>query len=91
MRNSRPPPRVRVMEGVQPGFVSLKLDDVYVTFRNQEVLRGVSWDVKTGDRVGLVGVNGGGKTTQLKILDGEVRSDKKEELRCNATTMLPLY
>jgi energy-coupling factor transporter ATP-binding protein EcfA2 len=76
------------MEGVQPGFVSLKLDDVYVTFRNQEVLRGVSWDVKTGDRVGLVGVNGGGKTTQLKILDGEVRSDKKEELRCNATTML---
>jgi len=72
MRNSRPPPRVRVMEGVQPGFVSLKLEDVYVTFRNQEVLKGVSWDVKTGERVGLVGVNGGGKTTQLKILDGEL-------------------
>ena len=72
MRNSRPPPRVRVMEGVQPGFVSLKLEDVYVTFRNQEVLKGVSWDVKTGERVGLVGANGGGKTTQLKILDGEL-------------------
>jgi ATPase subunit of ABC transporter with duplicated ATPase domains len=60
------------MEGVQPGFVSLKLEDVYVTFRNQEVLKGVSWDVKTGERVGLVGANGGGKTTQLKILDGEL-------------------
>ena len=59
-----------MLEGSQPGFVSLGLSDVFVTFRNQEVLKGVSWDVKSGDRVGLVGVNGGGKTTQLKVLDG---------------------
>ena len=72
IRNSRPPPKVRVMEGVQPGFVSLRLEDVVVTFRNQEVLKGVTWDVKSGERVGLVGVNGGGKTTQLKVLDGEL-------------------
>jgi ATPase subunit of ABC transporter with duplicated ATPase domains len=72
------------MEGVQPGFVSLKLEDVYVTFRNQEVLKGVTWDVKTGDRVGLVGVNGGGKTTQLKILDGELEPTAGDVVKVRA-------
>jgi len=33
----------------------VKLEDVAITFKNQQVLRGVSWDVKTGERVGLVG------------------------------------
>ena len=33
----------------------VKLEDVCITFKNQQVLRGVSWDVKTGERVGLVG------------------------------------
>lgn len=72
IRKERPPPRIRVMEGVQPGYVSLRLEDVSVTFRNQHVLKGVTWGVETGDRVGLVGANGGGKTTQLRILTGEM-------------------
>jgi len=72
MKKERPPPRIRVMEGVQPGFASLRLEDVVVTFRNQQVLKGVTWGVQTGDRVGLVGANGGGKTTQLRILSGEM-------------------
>jgi len=33
----------------------VKLEDVAITFKNQQVLRGVSWDVKTSERVGLVG------------------------------------
>ena len=72
IRKDRPPPRIKVMEGVQPGYVSLRLENVAVTFRNQEVLKDVTWGVQTGDRVGLVGVNGGGKTTQLKILNGDI-------------------
>ena len=28
---------------------------VYITFKNHELLRGVNWDVKRGERVGLVG------------------------------------
>lgn len=74
IRKERPPPRIRVMEGVQPGYVSLRLEDVTVTFRNQHVLKGVTWGVETGDRVGLVGANGGGKTTQLRILCGDMES-----------------
>ena len=33
----------------------VKLEDVSITFKNQQLLRGVSWDVKRGERVGLVG------------------------------------
>ena len=38
-----------------------------VTFKNQVVLKDASWEVKRGERVGLVGVNGSGKTTQLQV------------------------
>jgi len=72
IRKERPPPRIRVMEGAQPGFSSLRLENVGITFRDQEVLKDVTWGVKTGDRIGLVGANGAGKTTQLRIMAGEM-------------------
>ena len=48
----------------------LRLDRISKTYPTGEVLRDVSWEVKPGDRIGLVGVNGAGKTTQLRILAG---------------------
>jgi len=36
------------------------------------VLKSATWGVQTGDRIGLVGANGAGKTTQLRILAGEL-------------------
>jgi len=72
IRKERPPPRVRVMESSQPNFSSLRLENVGITFRDQEVLKDVTWGVSTGDRIGLVGHNGAGKTTQLRIMNGEM-------------------
>ena len=72
IRKERPPPRIRVMEGAQPGYVSLRMENVGITFRNQEVLKDVTWGVQSGDRIGLVGKNGAGKTTQLRIMAGEL-------------------
>jgi ABC-type Mn2+/Zn2+ transport system ATPase subunit len=72
IRKERPPPRIRVMESAQPGYVSLRLENVGITFRNQEVLKDVTWGVQSGDRIGLVGKNGAGKTTQLRIFAGEL-------------------
>lgn len=45
------------------------------------MLKDISWEVKKGERVGLVGWNGAGKTTQLKIITGEVEPDKGEVIR----------
>ncbi len=38
--------------------------------REYYALRGVSFDVKKGETVGLIGVNGAGKSTMLKIITG---------------------
>jgi ATP-binding cassette, subfamily F, member 3 len=72
IRKERPPPRIRVMESAQPGYAALRLEGIGITFRDQQVLSDVTWGVQTGDRIGLVGQNGAGKTTQLRILAGEL-------------------
>lgn len=33
-------------------------------------MKDVSWEVKKGEKVGLVGANGAGKTTQMRIISG---------------------
>ncbi len=46
----------------------LRLEHVSKIYPTGEVLRDISWELKTGDRIGLVGVNGAGKSTQFKII-----------------------
>jgi ATPase subunit of ABC transporter with duplicated ATPase domains len=72
IRKERPPPRIRILDAPQPGYVALRLEHVGMIFRNQMVLSESTWGVQTGDRVGLVGSNGAGKTTQIKIIAGEL-------------------
>jgi ATP-binding cassette subfamily F protein 3 len=49
----------------------LRLEHISKIFPTGEILKDVNWEVKPGDRIGLVGVNGAGKSTQLKIVAGE--------------------
>jgi len=58
-----------MMEGLSPGPV-LRLERIGKIYPTGEVLRDVTWEVKPGDRIGLVGVNGAGKSTQMKIIAG---------------------
>ncbi len=44
-------------------------------YGGQTVVSGVTLTVRRGDIVGLVGANGGGKTTTLRILAGLIRAD----------------
>ncbi len=48
----------------------LRLDRISKIYPTGEVLKEVSWEIKIGERIGLVGVNGAGKSTQLKIIAG---------------------
>lgn len=59
----------------------LRLEHVSKIYPTGEVLRDVNWEVKPGDRIGLVGVNGAGKTTQLKIVAGEIEPTSGEVIR----------
>ncbi len=53
--------------------MTLELRDVEVTIQAAPILRGVSLKVETGERVGLVGRNGAGKTTVMRTVTGLAR------------------
>ena len=44
-------------------------------YHSREVLKGISFDIKKGEAVGLIGANGCGKSTTLKLLTRILRPD----------------
>ena len=59
----------------------LRLEHISKIYTTGEVLKDITWEVKPGERVGLVGVNGAGKSTQLKIISGEIEATSGEVIR----------
>lgn len=64
--------------------MELKLKNIYKNFGEKQVLKGISLNAKSGEAFGLLGRNGAGKTTAIRILmnvfpanDGEVLIDEK--------------
>ena len=53
----------------------INLENVSQSYGLKTLLDGVSLGVQTGDRIGVVGLNGGGKTTLLEILAGIIEPD----------------
>jgi len=49
----------------------IRFEDVSKIYSTDVVLKNISWEIKKGEKVGLVGSNGAGKSTQFKILIGE--------------------
>ena len=56
-------------------MILLDVVDVRKRFGPEPVLEGVTFELRPGDRVGLVGPNGSGKTTLLRILAGKDDAD----------------
>lgn len=50
--------------------IVLKVENVYKSYGNKEVLKGVSFEVETGNTIAFVGVNGSGKSTLIEIICG---------------------
>ena len=58
-----------------PAAARLDARDVTVSFNGVAVLRDVDLEVKGGEIVGLLGANGSGKSTMVKVLTGVYRPD----------------
>lgn len=57
-------------------MILLNVSHLQKAFGTETVLRDVSLCLKQGERLGLVGVNGCGKTTLLRILAGQLSADE---------------
>ena len=51
----------------------LRVEDVDVHYGNVQALRGVSLEVEAGEMVALLGANGAGKTSTLRVISGLLR------------------
>ncbi|MFA6808418.1 MAG: ABC transporter ATP-binding protein [Eubacteriales bacterium] len=56
----------------------LELKNIWVKFNNNIVLENVNLEVNKADFLGIVGPNGGGKTTLLKVILGFIKPAKGE-------------
>ncbi|MBL3686013.1 ABC transporter ATP-binding protein [Leucobacter zeae] len=53
----------------------LSVEDVSHDFGDRRVLSGISFSAAPGDRIGLIGENGTGKSTLLRIIAGDLEPD----------------
>lgn len=56
----------------------LELKGITKGFDNKKLFENFSYTFKKGDRIGIVGENGSGKSTFLNILTGKIKSDSGE-------------
>ena len=54
-------------------MIMLKVTDLTVNYGGIEALKGISFDVRQGQIVSLIGANGAGKSTTLRAISGLVR------------------
>lgn len=64
-------------------MILLSAQNISKTYMERKVLDDVSFFLNEGDKVGIVGINGTGKSTLLKILAGADESDKGSVTRTN--------
>lgn len=54
----------------------LNIHELSISFQGEFLFEDITFRLNAGDRVGLVGKNGAGKSTMLKILSGDMEPDK---------------
>jgi ABC transport system ATP-binding/permease protein len=59
----------------------LRFDDVSLEFGDLRILAGAEFSIEAGERVCLIGRNGAGKSTTLRLITGELEPDRGEIVR----------
>lgn len=59
-------------------MIMLSCNNVTKTFGVETILENISFSVNEGDKIGIVGVNGTGKTTLFKVITGILPHDRGE-------------
>lgn len=58
------------------GEVVLRVEDIHKTYGNNEILRGVSFEIKKGETTVIIGSSGSGKSTLLRCINQLTVPDK---------------
>ena len=69
-------------------MIILSCNNLNKSFGVDSILENVSFTINEGDKVGIVGVNGTGKTTLFKIISGEYGYDSGDILSAARTGRL---
>jgi len=67
---------LEVDAGHRSGKVVCEFTDVDFGHNHERLVEGFSWVVQRGDRIGLVGPNGVGKSTLIKLMLGQLTPDR---------------
>ena len=59
----------------------LRFDEVSLEFGDLKILSDAEFSIEPGERVCLIGRNGAGKSTTLKLITGELQPDRGEIVR----------
>ena len=56
-------------------MIALSVSDVSLSFGTEVILKNISFSINDGDRLGIIGVNGAGKTSLFRVITGEYTPD----------------
>ena len=63
-------PEPHAEEKVTPVHVGIRMHDVCFSYHEELILKNVCLDIRPGDRIGVIGYSGAGKTTLIRLILG---------------------
>lgn len=65
-----------IIQNLNSLFMTISIDSVSYAVPEKELFSGVSFSIRQGEKIGVVGANGSGKSTLLKIIEGSIDPDE---------------